>query len=120
MNEHEHEGKTAKSASPNQRREPEPSRDATVWKFPIIAHDVQTISVPRGAKYLTAQMQRDTITLWALVDPTAPAERHTIRVVGTGNPVQPDALTGMRYLATVQEGGWPGYVWHVFVPEGAP
>jgi hypothetical protein len=91
----------------------------TVYKYHLLTQDAQTIELPRGAEYLTVQMQHDRPTIWALVDTNAPTERHTVRVVGTGNPIERDALAGMRYLGTVQEKGWPSFVWHIFVPVAA-
>lgn len=86
----------------------------TIWKFPLALVDVQHITVPIGATFLTAQMQHEAFVLWALVDPDAPRESRAVAVIGTGNPIAPSALSGMRYLATVQD---DPFVWHVFVPE---
>lgn len=76
--------------------------------------DTHTISVPRGAKYLTAQMQRDLLTLWALVDPAAPLEHHTIRIVGVTATnfdewcTDPRSLTFEEYMAEAvpADRGW--------------
>lgn len=88
----------------------------TIWKFPLARVDRQSVNVPRGARFLSAGVQAGQIVAWALVNPHAPDEVWTVLVIGTGNPIPPDSLTGMAYLTTVQDGP---FVWHVFVPEGA-
>lgn len=88
----------------------------TIYKYPLRLTDVQTMRAPEGARFLSAQSQHGEITVWALVAPDAPIESYTVRIVGTGNPIQPNDLTGLRYLNTAQQ---DGFVWHVFVPSEA-
>lgn len=79
----------------------------TIWKFPLDVRS-QHLSIPMGAKLLTAQLQGAAITLWALCDPAAALMSVEVVVVGTGWQVNVDGLT---YIATVQQGA---FVWHVF------
>lgn len=80
-----------------------------VWKFPLEWVDDQTVSMPRGAKILTAQMQQGVVCLWALVDPKEEREIRGIRIYGTGHPVY--SIENKLYIGTVQA---PPFVWHVF------
>ena len=82
-----------------------------IWKWTIRLVDEQTIHVPVGASPLDVQVQGDHLVLWALVDATAPSELRTVRIVGTGNPVQDDPGV---YVGTVQIHGG-SLVWHVFM-----
>lgn len=73
--------------------------------------------MPSGAKILTAQVQNDTLCLWAIVpvDHNFRFDSRIICVVGTGNVMpEPSAphLT-LNYIATAQQYGG-GLVWHVF------
>lgn len=72
---------------------------------------VGEISVPEGAKILTAQLQGTAIVLWAEVETDNFNEDRTFIVVGTGWSLD-DEPTERTYIATVQEPS--GYVWHVF------
>lgn len=44
----------------------------TIWKYPLAITDTQNVMMPEGAEILSAQMQGDTLCLWALVNPDAP------------------------------------------------
>lgn len=76
-----------------------------VWKYDV---ESGSVSMPLGAEILSVQMQRGVITLWALVDPTAPVVTRSFVVVGTGHDL-PDG--NLMYRGTVQAGT---FVWHVF------
>lgn len=89
-----------------------------IWKFPLSSTDQpgsnqQTISVPDGARFLTAQMQGSHICLWAVVDPENAelAVSRVVYIVGTGNPTE-NSVFDAEYVGTIQE---RVFVWHVFV-----
>lgn len=90
-----------------------------IWKYPLKITDQQTIRVPAGWKFLSAQMQStaayvpDSLTVWFSVDQSNDVEDITLHVVGTGNPYDDD---GLIHLATVQDRQW---VWHLFREESA-
>lgn len=81
-----------------------------IWKFPLLVTDWQIVEMPRGAKILTAQLQKGFLQLWALCDETAPKERRRISIYGTGNEV--DEKPG-RYISTFQVADGD-LVFHVF------
>lgn len=89
-----------------------------VWKSVIKIIRDGDVTLPKGARILTAQMQGSSLCLWSLVNSAMPEELRTIRVYGTGHPIAPpdtladDPLSTLRYIATVQDRG--GLVWHVF------
>ena len=61
-----------------------------IWKWALNLSDVQSVSIPKGAKLLSVQMQGDAPQLWALCDERADKEQRHIAIYGTGNPM-PDA-----------------------------
>jgi hypothetical protein len=110
----------------------------TIWKFGLAAVDEQTVEMPKNAKILTVQQQcapgRESsaatsifvdgwaLSLWALVDPTAPLVNRRVYCCGTGGPI-PDVIAARvqlldengRYIATVQMKTLTmPLVWHFF------
>ena len=85
----------------------------TIWKFTLAATDRQTVEMPDNAQVLSAQMQGETLCLWALVYPDAPKTKREIEVFGTGHPVPPATR---RFISTVQMHGG-ALIFHVFERE---
>lgn len=82
---------------------------STIYKYKLTPGRT-VIDMPDGAKVLTVQMQREDVSLWALVEPHKPVGRRFFDVYGTGHPMPSDPGD---YVATFQmEGG--ALVWHVF------
>jgi len=83
-----------------------------IHKYPLVAGviDRQSISLPAGARVLTAQVQHGVICLWAEVDTDETSEELREFVIhGTGH----DMLNHLHYIDTVQLDG--GYlVFHVY------
>jgi hypothetical protein len=82
-----------------------------IFKYPLpqITPGIFSINMPRGAKILTAQMQREVITLWANVEPDQPEIVREFAIVLTGQTIPPY----MNYHGTflLDEGS---YVIHLF------
>ena len=73
----------------------------SIWKYelPMSVEPVR-VSLPKGAKFLTLQMQGDSPCMWFEVDPCAVIERNrAFYLVGTGHEL-PDILS--NYLGTFQ------------------
>ena len=88
-----------------------------VYKYPIEITDFQVIEIPVGSKLLSAQMQRDTLCLWALVDPEQKTLcRQGIIIAGTGHPVHEDTYRLAEFLGTVQSHE-ESLVWHIWTRE---
>lgn len=83
----------------------------SIWKFPIVVTDDQEVEMPEGARIVTVQVQKGTLNLWAIVDPSAPLKKRHIKVVGTGH--SQSSLSSLSYIGTAQmmEGT---LIWHVF------
>jgi hypothetical protein len=82
----------------------------TIWKFPLAGgQQKHRISMPKGAKVLTAQLQNNDITLWAEVNDNKEKETRVFEVYGTGHEMNEYDLD---YIGTVQDNS--GLVWHVY------
>lgn len=78
-----------------------------VFKYPLILVKNQKLRLPKGAKVLSAQLQKETIFLWAEIDPGNPVEERTFSVICTGVAFD-DKL---EFIDTVQQSP---YVWHIY------
>lgn len=85
----------------------------SIWKFPLALQDEQMISMPEGAKPLSAQVQGGVLCLWALVDMLAPVAPRKVLVKGTGHPCD-DSLDASQHVGTFQVAGG-ALIFHVFV-----
>ena len=87
--------------------------DLVIWKFPVALEDRFSVSIPKGARILTLQLQRGRPQMWVLVNPEVSPEQRTFRIVGTGHRYSANVLGSWRYLGTfqMQDGA---FVWHVF------
>jgi len=81
-----------------------------VYKYPVPCKDNFSLMLPKDAKILTVQNQREEPQLWALVDPDAPLEERKFRLAGTGHPVTQENLD---YIGTFQLRGGD-YIGHLF------
>lgn len=86
----------------------------TIWKFPLTAQTYQSIEMPIGASILTAQLQGETLCIWALVDKdltSAQIEKRHFLIFGTGH----DIMHGydLKYISTFQLHGG-ALVFHLF------
>lgn len=84
----------------------------TIWKTVLKPSDEQEISVPVGAKLLSAREQHETICVWFQCYPVPDREKRTIRICGTGHDAPPFG-NDWRFLGTasLSEGR---YIFHVF------
>ena len=71
----------------------------TIWKYPLLVTDEQTIEVPYEARFLTVQKQDKQPVLWALVDPKNHKISKTIHIFGTGHEIPRDIGS---YISTFQ------------------
>lgn len=81
----------------------------TILKYPLEITDEQRIEMPEGAQILCAQMQGESLVLWANVERYAPKRSVLIVITGTGLQ-SPDG--SFSYVSTVQLDECR--VWHVF------
>jgi hypothetical protein len=93
----------------------------TIYKYHLDRDQIHIKS--RNAhvlEFLSVQIQRDEITLWALVDTEKPANYADIWCIGTGwhlGKEKPEWATKANFIDTVQDPD--GLVWHIFgvLPE---
>lgn len=90
--------------------------EAQVWKWPLQLNRLncrQTLYVPVGTKFLSAQYQGSQLCIWGLVPACNEPERinnlRTIYICGTGHDIS--SMDIGQYIATVQDGP---FVWHIF------
>ena len=82
----------------------------TIYKYLLEITDEQTVSMPRYAQVLSAQMQGTQLCIWALVEVGNVNCDRRVRIFGTGNTVKIDSH--WKFVDSVQE---RIFVWHVFV-----
>ncbi len=82
-----------------------------IWKYTLPVSDYPVISMPKGARVLSVDVQHGKVQVWALVDPEAPTELHRFMMVGTGHCLTEKCVESMRFIGTVQMGD---FVWHIF------
>lgn len=94
----------------------------TIYKYPLELVDTQDMELSHGSQILSAQFQkidyyadgyktRYDLCLWVLINEndTAPKQTRTVRIIGTGNPIEESER--LRYISTAQN---DGFVWHIF------
>lgn len=87
----------------------------TIWKYTLALKEAQSVLMRAGSKILSIQSQQGVPTMWAQVNPEAPAtQKMEITIVGTGEEVPNAVLRDATYVDTVQMGE---YVWHFFARE---
>jgi hypothetical protein len=82
----------------------------TIYKYPILVQDRFTVMMPRCSLVLSAQVQKNTPCMWALIDTDQPPEERHFALFGTGHEVDPKAV---KFIDTFQlhEGS---LVFHLF------
>lgn len=79
----------------------------TIYKFKI-TNEITEIQAPI-IKFLTAQVQKNQICVWAEVDTDLPSEDYILNVIGTGWPLNANE----NYIGTVQD--FDGeLIWHIY------
>lgn len=88
----------------------------TIHKIVVAVDDVQQISVPEGAGFLSVQNQDEKICLWYTCDTERRTfSRRKVAIAGTGH--RTDHCEGLNFLGTVQLARG-ALVFHVFVENG--
>lgn len=70
----------------------------TIFKYPIPIGNHFALELPKDARILTVQIQRDTPQLWAMVDSETEKETRYFRLSGTGHPLGEDYLRIINYI----------------------
>lgn len=84
----------------------------SIYKYEISLSDsITTIDVPKGARILSFQNQKETACVWMLVNVHAPKERRKFVIFGTGQPFE--GLDEFTYVGTAQFRGG-SLVFHCF------
>jgi len=73
----------------------------TIWKYPLLEADEQTLNLPKNAQILTIQNQKENPCLWALVNPKNETEPRTILCRGTGHDLDDKNCT-LHYISSMQ------------------
>ena len=80
-----------------------------IYKFKLDIEDMRLVRMPKGAKILSVQNQREEVCIWAEVDPDAHQTIRRIAIHGTGHTVTP----GGQFVGTFQLSGGD-FVGHVY------
>lgn len=85
----------------------------TIYKYPIWTADGQTVMLPKEFQVIHVGLDpQGTACLWAIVEPTQETKPEELYLVGTGNPLPPQAT---RHLGSFVQGS---FVWHAFLGVG--
>lgn len=87
----------------------------TIYKYNLQVTDVQQIILPKGAKILCVQTQRNNLAMWAEVDTDEITETESVIIgmFGTGHPIPQQMEYNRHYISTFQiENG--ALVFHVY------
>lgn len=85
-----------------------------IYKYELESFKYQSIKIPKDAKILTAQIQYDSIMLWAIVNPDNTELDFNFYVAPTGQPFPDDInIDDFIFINTVQIGGG-SLIFHVF------
>jgi len=79
----------------------------TIHKNELLREAEKEIKTRAGAPFITAQMQRGVICLWAMLEDSGRNVSRRIFIVGTGQ----DVPSNLGFIGTVQDGL---FVWHIF------
>lgn len=83
----------------------------TIFKYELPVMDYVEIKMPKYARILSVQVQREQICVWAEVNPDRPQVPHAFWIRGTGHLM--GEIAQGTFLGTVQlQGG--ALVFHVF------
>ena len=87
----------------------------TIHKYTLDITDTQEIVLPYGAQIMSVCEQRNRVVLYALIDMYENTQQicHTIRIVGTGQPLEKDFIRTHSFIGTVSLNGGD-FMWHVF------
>ncbi len=73
-----------------------------IYKYPLAVQGIQTLEMPKDAKILTIQTQRDTPCLWAEITKPYEVALKSFIIVGTGHEVNKKPNTQHNYIGTFQ------------------
>lgn len=81
-----------------------------IYKYQLAVVSEQQIVMPLGAKILSVQAQRDTMCIWAMINPREEeTQERTFFVEGTGQEF--DLLPNMVFIGICQVSQ---FVWHIW------
>jgi len=89
-------------------------RKQVIYKYTLgIRDEKQTVRLPRNSSFLSVINQRNSPTLYFLVDPEEPQTERVFQIFPTGLVVSERALLGMIFRGTIQTHTGE-FVWHIF------
>ena len=94
----------------------------TIYKYQLQITDAQVIYMPPNSTVISVAVQDGFLYCWAAVDIFPGDETElftvTIRIYGTGQPLEMDAPLLGRYERFIGTVLMPPFVWHVFQVYG--
>lgn len=74
----------------------------TIFKYMIPQTQTFTLSLPKGARILSLQLQRGIPVMWATVETDLPMEDRKFLIVETGEEIPKDLFVVSDYIGTYQ------------------
>jgi len=82
-----------------------------IWKYSLGPTPNHTLSMPKGAEVIQADIQHGEFFIWAIIpDTEAEKENRFFLIAATGGP-EDSRTTKESHISTIMDGD---YVWHVF------
>lgn len=82
----------------------------TIYKYPLKVTDTQGVEVPNDAYPIHVGLDPvGDLCIWCRVDPNRIRRKMTVRIFGTGHPIDDTTLV---FVGTVK---MTNFMWHIFV-----
>lgn len=87
----------------------------TVHKITLELLDCFSLELPKNAKILSVQSQRNKPCLWVLLDTEAEKVKRNFRLAGTGHEIEKEIASQLEFIGTFQlnEGGFIGHLFEI-------
>lgn len=88
----------------------------TIYKYSFDVADEVSLNMPRGAEFLSIQVQKQRPTMWFLVDDSEELEEKRFRIYGTGFVLDNEVAQFYRGTFQLVAGTFVGHVFEILDP----
>ncbi len=84
-----------------------------IWKYELPVQGIRILKMPESAEILSAEVQRNKLCLWVMVESENKKVARFIEIIGTGNPIEETLNVVRIFIDTIQLYGGD-LIFHVF------